>query len=85
MSQTPDPGHDARSLRATFGICIALGGVILAPVPVVGPLLSGLGVWLCWTGRNAEWATATRVCFWTNTVAMLIGLVTTVWWIIKYS
>ena len=85
MSQPPDPERDARSLRATFGICLALGGVIMAPVPVVGPLLSSLGIWLCWTGRNAEWASATRICLWVNALALAIGLAMTAWLIVKYA
>lgn len=76
--------HAIRSLLGMSGICLAVGSVVLAPVPVVGPALSGAGVVLCWMGRNSEFGRGARLCLWINTVALCVGVAVTVWFIHRH-
>lgn len=63
---------------------LAVSGVIMAPVPFVGPVLSGCGVWLCWMGRTGDLATGARICLWVNAVAFSAGVVITAWIVHRY-
>ena len=67
-----------------LGICVAVSGVVMAPVPFVGPVMSGVGVWLCWLGRAGDFATGARICLWVNAVAFSVGMIITTWFVHRH-
>lgn len=78
------PDDSAHSLLGMLGICLAVGSVVMAPVPGLGPALSGVGVWSCWMGRRGEFAAGARICLWVNTIAFCAGVATTVWFVHRH-
>lgn len=67
-----------------FGMCLAVAGIVMAPVPLIGPGMSGAGAWLCWKGRRSEFARGAWICFWINLVACAVGVAATVWFINRH-
>lgn len=80
VSHAPHP-NSTRSLLGMLGICVAVSGVVMAPVPILGPLLSGIGMWSCWMGRTGDFATGARICLGVNSIAFCIGMVITSWFV----
>ena len=78
--------HDQPSdLLAVVGLSLAVGMVLMAPVPVLGPLLASAGLWCALRGRaSTSFARAAAIAAWVNGVALAIGLVMTVWFCWRY-
>ena len=83
VPNAPHP-NSARSLLGMLGICVAVSGVVMAPVPILGPVLSGIGMWSCWMGRTGDFATGARICLWVNSVAFCVGMVITSWFVHRH-
>ncbi len=81
------PVHDTDrgSLPAVFGMCLALGAFLMAPVPFLGPVLGIGGFIMSWQGLGSDFRGTARVGLWINGGASLIGIAITAWFIWRYA
>lgn len=76
---------DRGSLPAVFGMCLALGAFLMAPVPFLGPALGIGGFLMSWQGRASDFRGTARVGLWINGVATAFGIAITAWFIWRYA
>jgi hypothetical protein len=68
-----------------FGISLALAGIVMAPVPFVGPALAAGGFALSYAGRKSTFAGSAYWGMWINGVGVVIGVAITIWFLWKYG